>query len=110
MFVTLRRHPANCSVDHLVGAQQDDSGIASPSALRPLRHSLLTFAALMIGVQRAISLFTSAAGGCWPRLALGGMSPPMSSRRLSSICNSENNHGVVGLITGAKSKGGLDGC
>jgi hypothetical protein len=27
-------------------------------------HSALVFAALMIGVQRAISLFTSAASGC----------------------------------------------
>src|SRR5262245_38979075 len=29
-----------------------------------LRHSPLTFAAVMIGVQRAISLLTSAASGC----------------------------------------------
>jgi hypothetical protein len=30
----------------------------------PLRHSPLTFAAVMIGVQRAISLLTSTASGC----------------------------------------------
>jgi hypothetical protein len=29
-----------------------------------LRHSPLTFAAVMIGVQRAISLLTSTASGC----------------------------------------------
>src|SRR5262245_40939007 len=38
-------------------------------------------AALMIGVQRAISLFTSAASGCCPRFALPGMLPPISTRR-----------------------------
>jgi hypothetical protein len=51
-------------------------------------HSPFTFAALMIGVQRAISLFTSAASRCWPRAALGGMSPPMSSRRLRTLGSS----------------------
>ena len=45
-------------------------------------HFASMFAARMIGVHRAISLFTSAARGLGPRLALSGMSLPRSSRRL----------------------------
>src|SRR5215472_6303087 len=45
-------------------------------------HPIVTFAALIIGVQRAISLFTNTASGCWPRLSLPGMSPPRSENRL----------------------------
>jgi integrase len=46
--------------------------VGSPPSIDALRkdHSYLTFAALMIGVQRAMSLFTNAARGCWPRFAL----------------------------------------
>src|SRR5262245_18813506 len=38
--------------------------------VRSRPHPIVTFAALMIGVQRAISLFTNAASGCGPRLSL----------------------------------------
>src|SRR5215813_6951841 len=51
-------------------------------------HPIVTFAALMIGVQRAISLFTNAASGCWPRLSLPGMSPPRSEKRLRTCSSS----------------------
>src|SRR5260370_36365989 len=44
-------------------------------------YSTLTFAAWMIGVQRAISLLTSARNGSGPRLGLSGMSQPRTSRR-----------------------------
>lgn len=56
--------------------------------VRRFDHSPLTFAALMIGIQRAISLFTKAASGCRPRAALSGTSPPMSSRRLRTLGSS----------------------
>ena len=48
----------------------------------------LMLVALMIGVQRAISLFTSAASGCWPRFALPGMSLPSSMRPLRVFSSS----------------------
>src|SRR5262249_7670797 len=52
------------------------------------RYSPLTFAAVMIGVQRAISLLTSTASGCLPRAALGGISAPRASRRLRTLGSS----------------------
>src|SRR5262249_28888571 len=51
-------------------------------------YSKLTFAALIIGVQRAISFFTNAASGCGPRFVLPGTSPPMSERRLRTRSSS----------------------
>src|SRR5262249_31911515 len=51
----------------------------------PPSHSSLTFAALMIGAQRAISLFTRAASGGWPRRALSGTSQPISASRLRTF-------------------------
>src|SRR3979411_2204175 len=56
-------------------------------ATRP-RHSVLTFAALMTGDQRATSLLTRARSGCWPRFGLSGMSQPRSSRRLRTLSSS----------------------
>ena len=41
-----------------------DSSKGNPHGIRRGAHSVLTTAALMTGVQRAISLFTSAASGC----------------------------------------------
>src|SRR5215467_4258945 len=55
---------------------------------RDLSHSALMFAAWMIGVQRATSLFTSAASDCCPRLALSGISQPRSSSRLRTFVSS----------------------
>src|SRR6516162_11775909 len=52
------------------------------------RGAHLMFAALMIGVQRAISLFTREASACWPRLALSGISKPRSSNRLRELSSS----------------------
>src|SRR3954454_21899368 len=52
------------------------------------RHSALTFAAFMIGVHRAMSLFTSVASACGPRISLSGTSPPSSSRRLRVFSSS----------------------
>src|SRR6266540_2179994 len=51
-------------------------------------HSGLTFAALMIGAQRAISLFTSTASDGWPRRALSGTSQPISASRLRTFSSS----------------------
>src|SRR6516162_2490167 len=51
-------------------------------------YSILTLAALMTGVQRAISLLTSAASAAWPRRSLGGMSQPRSMRRLRTFSSS----------------------
>src|SRR5215813_6534428 len=51
-------------------------------------HSALMLAALMIGVQRAISLVTRAASDCGPRFDLAGMSQPRSSRRLRTFSSS----------------------
>src|SRR5262252_3634321 len=45
-------------------------------------------AALMIGVQRAISLVTRAASDCGPRFDLAGMSQPRSSRRVRTFSSS----------------------
>src|SRR5215470_12642338 len=52
------------------------------------RHSALTFAALMMGVHRAMSLFTSVANACGPRMSLSGTSPPSSSKRLRVLSSS----------------------
>src|SRR5262249_27973780 len=46
-------------------------------------------AALMIGVQRAISLLTKPASACWPRPALSGSTLPSSSSRLR-VCSSSS--------------------
>src|SRR5262249_10036219 len=51
-------------------------------------YSDLTAAALMIGVQRAISSLTSAARGCWPRRGFSGISLPSSSRRFCVAASS----------------------
>src|SRR5216684_8093522 len=51
-------------------------------------YSALTFAALMIGVQRATSLLTRAASGCCPRCCFRGMSLPNSKRRLRVLSSS----------------------
>src|SRR6516225_11049747 len=51
-------------------------------------YSTLMLAALMIGVQRAISLVTRAASGCGPRFDLFGISQPRSSRRLRTFSSS----------------------
>src|ERR1700730_7646328 len=45
-------------------------------------YSILTLAAWMIGVQRAISLLTKARNGCGPRFPLSGISQPRTNRRL----------------------------
>src|SRR5262249_18306778 len=54
----------------------------------PSHYSALMLAALMIGVQRAISLATRAASDCGPRFDLAGMSQPRSSRRLRTFLSS----------------------
>jgi hypothetical protein len=51
-------------------------------------HSPLMFAARIIGVQRAISLFTRLPSACRPRFVLSGTSPPSSSRRLRVFAQS----------------------
>ncbi len=42
----------------------------------------------MMGVHRAISLFTSLPSSAWPRLLLSGMSQPRSDRRLRTVSSS----------------------
>src|SRR5262249_60721823 len=51
-------------------------------------YSALMLAALMIGVQRAMSLETRAASDCGPRFDFAGMSQPRSSRRLRTFSSS----------------------
>src|SRR5438552_16950175 len=63
-------------------------GFAYRDLLNADGHSALTFAALIIGVHRAMSLFTSSASGCGPRISLSGTSPPSSSKRLRVFSSS----------------------
>src|SRR5882762_9817240 len=62
--------------------------ITKPQKKSPDRHSALTFAAFIIGVHRAMSLFTSIASCCGPRMSLSGTSPPSSSKRLRVFSSS----------------------
>jgi hypothetical protein len=55
---------AKSLLNHLVGAARAPAIRPTTVMEYPKGHSALVFAALMIGVQRAISLFTSAASGC----------------------------------------------
>src|SRR5262245_27725331 len=63
-------------------------GPGAEDADRKPAYSVLTAAALMIGVQRAISSLTSVARGCWPRRALSGISLPRLSRRFRVFSSS----------------------
>jgi hypothetical protein len=54
----------NDLLDHLVGTAERPRFRGTTVMDMGSVHSALIFAALMIGVQRAISLFTSAASGC----------------------------------------------
>src|SRR5262245_57495668 len=65
---------------------QDGSGSTVAQQIR--LHSALVLAAMMIGVQRAISLLTRIASCCWPRFDLSGISKPRSSRRLRTVSSS----------------------
>src|SRR5712692_410434 len=62
--------------------------LACASPTTQVHYLALMLAALIIGVQRAISLLTSAASGCGPRSVLSGMSQPSSSRRLRMLSSS----------------------
>ena len=53
-----------------------------------INHSTLMLAALMIGVQRAISLVTRAPSACGPRFDLSGISQPSWMRRLRTFSSS----------------------
>src|SRR5712691_3922039 len=69
---------------HRPCAMPPEGGYRSSSS----NYSALMLAALMIGVQRAISLLTRTASGCWPRFDLAGMSQPRPSRRLRTLSSS----------------------
>src|SRR5262249_20095591 len=61
------------------------SGWGQPRNILPPRPSPLMLAALMIGVQRAISLFTNVASACWPRFSLWRPSLPSSAKRFLTV-------------------------
>src|SRR5262249_15701571 len=65
-------------------------------------YSALMLAALMIGVQRAISLVTRAASDCGPRFDLAGMSQPRSSRRLCTFSSSSALSSAAAPLNGTK--------
>src|SRR5262249_3480023 len=66
------------------------SGWGQPRNILPPRHSPLMLAALMIGVQRAISLFTNVASACWPRFSLWRPSLPSSAKRFLTVSSSKD--------------------